>query len=261
MLRETSALPSGMLPRSEPRPGPRRFFRRIAAARPLSEVERMAVAAACAPPADLDPAVDLLVEGEPVRTGYILEEGWACRYRLLNDGRRQILTLLVPGDEAGASAGLVRTADHSVATLTPCRVYPVPAASLQAVQQQHPVLRRAFAWSARRDLAIMQEHVVDLGRRTARERFAHLVLELLCRLRLVGLADDDGFTLPLTQGVLADVLGLSIVHVNRTLRWLNDEGLVRYRPGRLEVVDIPGLTRVAEFDEDYLHHAPPGRPP
>ena len=166
----------------------------------------------------------------------------------------------MPGDEAGASGGLVQASDHSVATLTPCRVYPVAAATLQAVQQHHPGLRRAFAWSVRRDLAIMQEHVVDLGRRTARERLAHLVLELLCRLRLVGLADGGTFALPLTQGVLADVLGLSIVHVNRTLRWLNDEGLVCYRPGQLEVRDIPGLTRIAEFDEDYLHHAPPARP-
>ena len=256
MLRETSALQARAVPRPQPRPGPRRFFRRVAAARPLSAAEHEAVVAACAPPIELDASVDLLVEGEAVRTGYIIEEGWACRYRLLNDGRRQILTLLVPGDEAGASAGPAQAADHSVATLTPCRVYPVPAAALQAVQQRHPEIRRAFAWSVRRDLAIMQEHVVDLGRRTARERFAHLVLELLCRLRLVGLADGDGFALPLTQGVLADVLGLSIVHVNRTLRWLNDEGLVCYRPGRLRIPDIPGLVRIAEFDEDYLHHAP-----
>ena len=239
----------------EPPRIPSRFARRMAALRALSAEERAALGRVCAPPTTVGPDTDLMVEGDRLTYGYILEEGWACGYRLLNDGRRQILNFVLPGDCIGASAGVIRTADHSVCTLTSCRVVPFSAARLAELQRGCPELRHAFAWSARRELAMLQERLVNLGRRTARERVAHLILELLHRLREVGLANGTTFELPLTQGALGDALGLSIVHVNRTLRRLNEEGVIRYRPGFVAAIDLPALARIAEFDEDYLHQA------
>lgn len=238
---------------------PTRFARRIEALQALSPEERHALGAVLAPAAVVAPSTDLMVEGDSLTYGYVVEEGWACGYRLLNDGRRQILNFVLPGDCVGASAAVIRMADHSVCTLTPCRVYPFSAPRLAELQRGYPQLGQAFAWSARRELAMLQERLVGLGRRTARERVAHLILELLHRLRLVGLADGTAFELPLTQGALGDALGLSIVHVNRTLRRLNNEGVIRYRPGVVAAIDLPALARIAEFDEDYLHQA--GSPP
>jgi CRP-like cAMP-binding protein len=229
--------------------------RRIASARSLSAEERRALGAICAPPAAIDASTDLLIEGEEVHHGYIVDDGWACKYRLLRDGRRQILNFVVPGDVVGMAAEVIRVADHSVGTLTPCRVYPFPAASFAMVGERYPRVRDAMVWSARRELAMLQERVVDLGRRTAIERVAHLILELLHRLRIVGLADGQGFGLPLTQSMIGDALGLSIVHVNRTLRRLNEQRAIVYRPGSVTAIDILTLERIAEFDEDYLHHA------
>lgn len=236
---------------------PMHFERRIDAIRVLTVDERTALATACAAPATVDSGTDLIVEGEDIPRGYIVEEGWACGYRLLNDGRRQILNFVLPGDFVGASGAVIRLADHSVMTLTPCRVHPFSTKTLVEVELRYPKLQQVFVWSARRELAMMQERVIDLGRRTARERVAHLILELLHRLRVVGLSDGAGFELPLTQGTLGDALGLSIVHVNRTLRRLNEEGVIRYRPGAVTAVDLRALQRIAEFDEDYLHD---GRP-
>ena len=203
----------------------------------------------------MEPGTDLIVEGDDVPRGYIVEEGWAYGYRLLNDGRRLIFNFVLPGDLVGASGALIEVADHSVATLTPCQVYPFSTRTLIDVELRYPNVGQVFVWSARRELAMLQERVIDLGRRTARERVAHLLLELLHRLRLVGLSDGTSFELPLTQGTLGDALGLSIVHVNRTLRRLNEEGVIRYRPGEIPAIDLPALKNIADFDEDYLHQS------
>ena len=232
-----------------------RFIRRLATVRSFSHDERAALGTLCAVRTAIEAQTDVIVEGDEVTRGYIFEEGWGCRYRLLNDGRRQILNIVVPGDFVGGLGGSMRIADHSVGTLTPCRVHTFPTAALVGLRRRFPALQDVFDWSARRDLAMIQERIVDIGRRTARERLAHLVLELMHRLRLVGLYDGRGFDLPLTQEAMGDALGLSIVHVNRTLRRLNQGGLICYRPGRLDVVDEDGLARIADFDADYLHHS------
>jgi CRP-like cAMP-binding protein len=220
---------------------------------PLSADEQTALYSACAPQTHVKPRTDLIIEGEEFTHGYVFEDGWACLYRVLNDGRRQILNFVVPGDFVGASAGAVSIADHSVSTLTPCNVHAFQTTKLADVARRMPALQQAFEWSVRRDLAIVQERIVDIGRRTARERMAHLLLELMHRLRVVGLCDEQAFDLPLTQEMLGDALGLSIVHVNRTLRRLNRDGLICYRPGRIDIVDCERLADVAEFDAEYLH--------
>lgn len=232
-----------------------RLLCRIAQVHSLTPEERHALAAVCSRPRDLGPQRDIFVEGEDPGQGCILEEGWACRYRLLNDGRRQILDFLLPGDIISGKNSLVWPADHSVATLTPCCVYLLPAGGFPELCRRFPPLQQVADWMAQRELAIVQERIVDVGRRNAPERVSHLLLELMYRLRPVGLCDAFGYDLPLTQEMIADALGLSIVHVNRTLRGLNERGLIHYTPGRLEVLDEDDLVRLAEFDAGYLHQS------
>ena len=248
----------GLTDGEPPRPAvamPTRFLRWLATVHPLSCEERAALQTVWGPRTEIAADTDLMVEGQEVRRGYIFEEGWTCRYRLLKDGRRQILNFGVPGDFIGALGESIGIADHSVATLTRCRVHAFRSAKFSEVRRRFPALQPVFDWSARRDRAMIQERIVDIGRRTARERVAHLLLELMHRLRFVGLCNGRGFDLPLTQEMIGDALGLSIVHVNRTLRRLNGEALIRYRPGRIDMVDEAGLARMAGFDAEYLHQS------
>jgi CRP-like cAMP-binding protein len=235
--------------------GARRLIRRLAIAYPLSLDEELALHNACAPETRVAPQTDLIVEGEELTHGYVVEDGWACLYRVLNDGRRQILNFILPGDLVGTIASSTLLADHSVSTLTACSVRAFRTAKFADIARRLPGLQEVFDWAVRRELAIVQERIVDIGRRTARERMAHLLLELMYRLRAVGLCEEQAFDLPLTQEMLGDALGLSIVHVNRTLRRLNREELICYRPGHLDIIDCERLARVAEFDAEYLHQA------
>lgn len=234
-------------------PNGNRFLQRISVALPLGRKEREALEELLAHSSSAEPGRDIVVDGEAIDYGYVFERGWGCRYKLVEDGRRQILNFVLPGDYVGASGRLVQAADHSIAALTRAELIAFPSAALAELGERLPRLRAAFEWSNRRDLAMLQERIVDIGRRSAYERMAHLILELHQRLALVGLADDDGFDLPLTQEMLADALGLTVVHVNRTLRRLRESGTVTIAAGRVTIVDRGALVDIADFDGGYLH--------
>ncbi len=205
---------------------------------------------------------DLVREGDAVDRVYIFQRSWGCRYATLEDGRRQILQILLPGDHVGDSAEVFSRSDHAVATLTEGPLLVLPSRDLLDAARRRPRLGVALEWSRWRDLAIMQRRLVDLGRRSALERTAHLLLELHHRLQLVGLGSARGYRLPLTQQTLADALGLTEVHVNRTLRRMAREGLARIDDQRVTILRPERLAEIAEFDEGYLHHGPvPGAPP
>lgn len=202
---------------------------------------------------------DILTEGEPCKHLFLLVDGWAVRYKLLSDGRRQILGFIIPGDFFGLRATLFDVADDTVQSLTECVVRRVPGERFVAVLQEHPRLGMAIVWSIAREYSVLAEHVVSLGRRSAYERTAHLLMELLRRLQLVCLAGERDFELPLTQETLADTLGLSIVHVNRTVRRLRQQGLIRLNPqSRWITIEKPDrLAEVADFDPLYLDQDTP----
>ncbi len=143
--------------------------------------------------------------------------------------------------------------DHNVGTLTPVRVALVPHDALRGITETHPHLGRMLWFSTLLDAAIHREKILSIGRRSALARIAHIFCELSVRLRLVGLADDKGYALPLTQADLADVTGLTSVHVNRMLKKLRDEKLLTFRGGMVTIDDWERLQRVAEFDATYLH--------
>ncbi len=207
----------------------------------------------------VDSLQDVVTEGEPCKHLYLLTRGWALRYKLLSDGRRQILGFVIPGDFFGLRATLFDVADDTVQSLTECTICRIPGEDFVAVLRDHPRLGMAIVWSIVREYSVLAEHLVSLGRRSALERTAHLLMELLNRLQLVQLAGEKDFELPLTQEILADALGLSIVHVNRTLRRLRQQGLIRLDPQtRWIIIDKPDdLAEIADFNPLYLDQGTP----
>jgi CRP-like cAMP-binding protein len=203
------------------------------------------------------PGRDLLHQGQDHQSAYILAEGWVCSYKLLPDGTRQIIDFQIPGDFLGLRSILFRTSDHNVEPVTPIEASEVRAADLLDAFARTPRLATAVLWAASRDEAMVVEHLVSLGRRDAKQRMAHFLLELGARLSLVGLGDRTGYDCPLSQYLLADALGLSAVHVNRVLRLLREDGLVTFQKGRVTFDDFGALVGMAGFDTAYLDQEGP----
>jgi CRP-like cAMP-binding protein len=168
----------------------------------------------------------------------ILIAGWACRQRLLPDGRRQIVTFLVPGDIIGPLQWPVQPASGASVALTRVEVADATYLLQRSSHASHdyPALARARQLLVLLEDVFLHDQIVRLGRHTAYERMIHLILELRFRLALAGLVDGAGFALPLTQDVLADALGLSLVHANRTLQQIRRDGLMELRAGRVTIL-------------------------
>ena len=200
---------------------------------------------------------DLMHEGQTDQAAFILAEGWACSYKLLPNGTRQIIDFQVPGDFLGLRSVLFRTADHSIEPVTEVEASVVLASDLLDAFARTPRLATAVLWAASRDEAMVVEHLVSIGRRNALERTAHYLLELGARLRLVGLGTAEGYACPLSQYMLADALGLSAVYVNRVLRQLREEGLLTFQQGQVTFDDFERLVALTDFDKAYLDHDGP----
>lgn len=199
----------------------------------------------------------LIHEGQENASVYIMAEGWAGSYKLLPDGERLIVDVQIPGDFLGLRSVLFRTSDHTIEAVTRIEVSEVLSSDILDAFATAPRLATAVLWAASRDEAMVVEHLVNLGRRSADERMAHFLLELGSRLQLIGIGDETGYDCPLTQYHLADALGLSAVHVNRILRQLREDGLVTVQKKRVIFDDLEGLSRLAKFDMAYLDHDGP----
>jgi CRP-like cAMP-binding protein len=197
--------------------------------------------------------VQLLDPRESYASAFLINDGWALRYRPFPDGRRQIINFLLPGDAFGVGALVLSRPDHNVSAITPMSLSPLAPEALLGMMREHPRLGAAFLWSAAQEEAVLREHIASIGRRTAYERVAHLLLELMHRLELVGQTDNGQYHLPLSQPLLADALGLSVVHVNRTLRRLQNDGLVSISARRMSILDYDALKRVSDFHRGFLH--------
>jgi CRP-like cAMP-binding protein len=195
---------------------------------------------------------DIIAQGRPYRSVFILCSGFVCRYKILSDGKRQVLNLGLPGDLIGLPACVFENAVNAARSLTEVVVAPVPFQTLYDLFGRFRRVAVALFWVSAREAAISEEHLVNVGRRSAYERLAHLILELLVRLRDAGLADELSYSLPLTQELIADVLGLSGPHVSRLLRLLREEGLITIDGHRLTVIDLESLTQLAGFEKAYL---------
>lgn len=202
---------------------------------------------------------DIVHEGRAPRGLHLMLSGWACRYKQLEDGRRQIVAFFLPGDLCDLHIHLLREMDHSLGTLTPATLAEVPHAAMEEIMRRHPRIARALQWEMLVSIAVQREWTVNLGQRSALERVAHLLCELFLRLRAVGLTEAGRCELPLTQGDLADATGLSAVHVNRTLQELRSDGLIVLKDRVLAIPNLPALMAAALFNPSYLHLDHEGR--
>jgi CRP-like cAMP-binding protein len=205
-----------------------------------------------AKPEKIEAQTDIVHEGQTGHRAYILQRGWAYSYKLLPNGGRQVVTFSVPGDFMGLRSVLLRTSDHSFASISDVEVSAIAVPRMIRVFNEFPRLGAAMLWAVSRDEAVTVEHLVGIGRRSAIERLAHFFLELGQRLQLVGLASETEFECPLNQYLLADSLGLTAIHVNRVLRQLRERGLITLKEQYVVIKNLKGLVKLAGFDDGYL---------
>lgn len=202
---------------------------------------------------------DIIREGEDPKVVRLIVSGWACRYKGLPDGRRQIVGFFIPGDFCDLNVYILREMDHSIGAITPVRYAMITPDEMERITHDRPRVAQALWWHELVNTSIQREWLLSVGQRTAYERIAHLLVELYLRLRAVGLADAGGCEFPITQIDIAEATGLTPVHVNRTLRDLRREGLVELTRRRLIIPDLNRLKDAAMFNPNYLHLDHEGR--
>lgn len=197
---------------------------------------------------------NVAIEGEVRRHLTLILEGWASLYSTLENGKRQIISLLLPGDLCEPFGILPRFNDQAIIALTPLTVAQIRSETVRNTIHSSPRIEEALWWNMLMAAAIEREHLISLGRRTATERLGHLFCELHLRLEMIGRVNQDlSYDMPVTQADLGDLLGLSLVHVNRSLQELRATGVMSLRGRRLKILDLQGLREISLFDESYLH--------
>jgi CRP-like cAMP-binding protein len=219
----------------------------------LSDDDRAVLERISAKPQLVPAGTDLIREGDKPDGVYLILDGIACRYKLRASGARQIMAYLVPGDYCDLDVAMLKAMDHAIGTLSACQVVRIDLDTIQGLLRDHPGITHALRLATLVDEATLREWLVNVGCRSADERIAHLMCELLLRLRAVGRTAGDGYALPITQEDLADTTGLTSVHVNRMLRSLKQRGLIELSGRQLQILDLDGLEALAEFKPNYLH--------
>ena len=193
----------------------------------------------------VEPGISFLREGAASEQLYTVLSGWAFRYKMLDDGRRQILNYALPSDMVGLQGALMHEMEHSVEALTPLTLCMFPRAKLWDLYARFPSLAFDITWLAAREEQVIDENLVSIGRRSALERIAYLLLHLFVRAQEVGLTRGNSIAFPFTQQHLADTLGMSLVHTNKTLKRLTATKAIRWKDRVFEVLDRAALARIA----------------
>lgn len=219
----------------------------------LSDEDREGLRAITGTLVDVRPYDDIVRDGDRPDTVCIVVEGFLCRYKLVNDGKRQIMAFYIPGDTPDTLSLFIERMDHSLCALVPSTILRVPHRKMFELFDRYPSLAHLFWRDTLIDAAVFREWMVGLGRRDAYSRLARMLCEVMTRMRVLGMAEGQTCELPLTQAEIADATGLSNVHVSRTLGELRRDGLLVFSGGSLEILDWEGLKRAGEFDPSYLH--------
>lgn len=227
-----------------------RRFRNFAALSEMEEAQLRSLASE--QPQTVAAGRDLIREGERPRGVYLILTGWACAYKMLEDGRRQTLAFLLPGDLTDIHNVAPAEMDHSIRALTDVRYVELPYDRLQEVGREHPRLLQALWWQSTTVISVQREWTVSIGQRSAFERLSHLFCEIFLRLKAVGLTDDLSCDMPATQTDLGEATGLTSVHVNRTLQSMREAGLVMLKNRTLTIPDFATLQTRALFSPNYL---------
>jgi CRP-like cAMP-binding protein len=205
---------------------------------------------------------DLVVIGHEYRNLCFVRDGYAIRHKLLRSGKRQILSVILPGDVIGFPVSFFDRSIYSVVAVSDLTYNVCSLDSYVRLCYEQPQFGLVLSWLAAHEAAIYAEHIVDLGRRTPVERLAHFLLEIHARLLGVGRAEATSFNLPFSQEVMADVLGLSVPHLNRVMQQLRAERLITSRSRLVELTDMPSLQMLAQYQPLDLAPIPvPGKSP
>jgi CRP-like cAMP-binding protein len=207
----------------------------------------------CSEPEDLPRGHSIIREGEAYSDVYLLVTGWVERFKLLPDGRKQIVNFALPGDLLCFDAGTFQYAHYSLETATDATLCRIKVDGIDKIFAASSRLGRAMAWVTAHEEALLVERIVSLGQRSALERTAHLFCEFWRRLQILGLAEGTSYEMPLTQQHLGDILGLSHIYLNRVLRRLRELNLIVLNRGSVRILDAKGLERLAGFEDEYLH--------
>jgi CRP-like cAMP-binding protein len=195
---------------------------------------------------------DIVSDGDRPSVVCLMLEGMACRYKISADGKRQIVSFHIPGDIPDIQSLFIEVMDHSLGTVVPCTVMAIPHARMYSIIDNYPRIAHVLWRECLIDAALFREWIV-VRDRPAYVRVAHLLCEHFARMDAIGLTDGESCALPITQVQIGDALGLSDVHVNRTLQELRAEKLIRLQNGTLTILDSDGLKAAGEFDPRYLH--------
>jgi CRP-like cAMP-binding protein len=220
----------------------------------LGDADREAIFALPYVLREVDPGRYIVREGDRADNSCLLRSGFAYRHKIIGDGARQILSIHMTGDMVDLQNSLLRTADHSVQALTRCEIAMIPRGSIQAIAASNPAVGMAMWLDTLVDASVFREWVANVGRRDARTRTAHLLCEFAIRQEWAGLGERGCYNLPMTQEQLADALGLTAVHVNRTLKSLEADGLIRRDRRSVTIDSWENLRDAGDFSPQYLHH-------
>lgn len=195
-------------------------------------------------------------DGERATECCLIIEGFCIRSKTLSDGKRQILSLHIPGEIPDLMSLFLHVMDHDLSTLTPSRLGFINHEVLRQLHRRRPNVAEMFWRDTLIDAAMFREWIVNVGQRPAPARLAHVMMELRERLRVIGRVDGSNFEMPLTQEEIGDALGITSVHVNRVIRQLREDGIVELHRGRATVLDENKFRELADFDNRYLHQSP-----
>jgi CRP-like cAMP-binding protein len=229
------------------------LIRKLGSIARLSDEERKAIKGLPITGRPLAAGYDIVQEKDRPSHSCLILDGWACRYQMLSDGRRQIFSFHIPGDIPDLQSLHLEVMDHNLCTLTKSTVAFIPHEALLELTAAFPGIAAILWRNTLVDGAVFRRWMTAMGRRSALKATAHLLCELYVKLEAVGLARDHGCQLPLTQQDLGDALGLSNVHVNRTLRDMREMGLAILHGGTLEIKKWQELADLCDFDPAYLH--------
>ena len=219
----------------------------------LSEEDRQAVLDLPYTLRTLEPSTYTIREGDAPTRCFVLVSGFAYRQKLTGDGSRQIIAIHIPGEALDFQNLFLDVSDHSVQMLTRGEIADVPRAAFQELARSRSAIGHAILITILVESSIFREWVLNVGRRDSRTRLAHVLCEFAVRLEAQGLAEEYGYQLPMTQEQLADALGLTPVHVNRTIKALEAEGLIMRDKRNISFPDWQRMREVADFNQRYLH--------
>jgi CRP-like cAMP-binding protein len=196
---------------------------------------------------------DIVRQGDKPKTVALILNGIACRYKLSEEGDRQIVGMMVPGDLCDLHAFILDEMDHSIAALTPVIVTHIARDKLLRLFDREPRITRALWWSTLVDEGTLREWVMNVATRSAYEGLAHLLSEICMRLKTVGLASSTGCSIKMRHEDLADTVGIGRPHASLSMARLKSEGLIEFSRGTIQILDVKGLMAAGKFSEHYLH--------